>query len=455
MGQIAHGDDFRHARSAFERVQVALQGRQRQRVLRVVQPAMQGFAGAIENIHRLFKEDFDDFLIKLVGGFSAGWRRGLLGQRWAGQGQVGQRLVRQLRGGRLQLGDAQRVAAVAFDQAHGARVEALLQQFAQALDTFRAGIHFLAGGDLVEHVDQPFVSAFGLIKKALADRQTAFFHGAVQVQQCFAQFIDLRQIGKMRAVAEGGQFIEQRTQFLTLARMLPPALQQVFGVEQNVHALFQKAGNQLRITLLAYATVRRVERVLQAFFEQSVSPIDQRRSAVDGGQGFTVELRQPLIKQGFGRAQQFDFRRSKVNHMRLELTNQLIQRVGQLGNRQHTGHVGAALQRMQRPLQVIANGGDIIGRGAVEEPMQGIQVPARFLAENLQQLRVQGFFCSWLGGNRLADGVQFAVGTRLAAHAQFIVATGRRQRMGARGQQVDIVALMLHIFGEIPNDFGQ
>ena len=64
MTQIAHGADFSHARAALEGVQIALQRGQRQRVVRIGQPTVQCLPGAVENIHRLFEEDFHDLVIE-------------------------------------------------------------------------------------------------------------------------------------------------------------------------------------------------------------------------------------------------------------------------------------------------------------------------------------------------------------------------------------------------------
>ena len=116
---------------------------------------------------------------------------------------------RELLGRCIQFGDAQRAATVAFDQAHGARVEGLIEQFAQGPNALRAGIHLLACRHLVKHVDQGFVRPFNLMKEALADRQAAFFNRAIQVQQCLTQLIHLRQIGHVRPMTQGGQLVEQ------------------------------------------------------------------------------------------------------------------------------------------------------------------------------------------------------------------------------------------------------
>ena len=82
--------------------------------------------------------------------------------------------------------------------------------------------------------------------------------------------------------------------------MLLPALQQAFGIEQNVHALGQKGRDQLRIALDAQAVARCAKGSRQADVQQRMRLVDQRRCAHDGSQRVTVELEQALSKQGFG-----------------------------------------------------------------------------------------------------------------------------------------------------------
>ncbi|MNZ56868.1 hypothetical protein D3C78_748270 [compost metagenome] len=83
---------------------------------------------------------------------------------------------------------------------------------------------FLTGGQFVEHVDQRFVGTLSLMEKPLADRQAAFFHGTVEVEQRLAQLIHRVQVGQVGAFAEGGQFIQQRAELLAFAGMLLPTL---------------------------------------------------------------------------------------------------------------------------------------------------------------------------------------------------------------------------------------
>ncbi|VVN14085.1 hypothetical protein PS623_03946 [Pseudomonas fluorescens] len=88
----------------------------------------------------------------------------------------------------------------------------------------------------------------GLVEKARVGDQAALFHRTVQIEQRLADLVHLPEVGQVRAVAQIGQFVEQGFQLLTLLRLLLPARQQRLGIEQNVHALGQKAGDQLRVT---------------------------------------------------------------------------------------------------------------------------------------------------------------------------------------------------------------
>ena len=94
---------------------------------------------------------------------------------------------------------------------------------------------------------------FGFTEEALADGQTAFFDRTIEVEQCFAQFIDLRQIGHLGTAAEGGQLVQQGTQFLALRWVFAPFAQQVFGIEQDVHAFGEEDRDQLRIAMILLA----------------------------------------------------------------------------------------------------------------------------------------------------------------------------------------------------------
>ncbi|MNN47073.1 hypothetical protein D3C81_1614780 [compost metagenome] len=176
-----------------------LQGGQRRGIVRIAQPALQGLAGAFENIHRFFEKNLDDFIVQpgrsalcrswlasegLTGTVFFQWKRDFADvHRWQASSYIG---TCQIRCGVAQFSDAQGAAAVAANQAHGRWIEAFIEQVAQSPDPLRLRADFLARGQFVEHVDQRLVGPLRLLEKPFADRQAAFFHSAVEVEQGFA-----------------------------------------------------------------------------------------------------------------------------------------------------------------------------------------------------------------------------------------------------------------------------
>ncbi|MNI21661.1 hypothetical protein D3C73_751930 [compost metagenome] len=253
MGKIANRLDLRHPRTALERVQIALQREQRCGVFRIAQPALQGLASAFEDVHRLFEKDRDDLLVHI------GWRCALF----------------ELRRGITQLANAQATAAITANEAHGRGIEAFVEQFAQGSDPRRRRADFLASGQFVEHVDQCFMGALRLVEKPFADRQAAFFHRAIQVEQGFAELVHRVQIGQVRTFPKGSELIEQRTEFLAFAGMLLPALQQALGVQQDVHALGQEVVDQLRVAPGSQRRARSGQQGFQPLGQYCPGPLDQ------------------------------------------------------------------------------------------------------------------------------------------------------------------------------------
>ncbi|MNE21701.1 hypothetical protein D3C80_1148720 [compost metagenome] len=166
------------------------------------------------------------------------------------------------------------------------------------------------------------MGTFGFPEKALAGAQAAFFHRAIQVQQGLAQFIDLGQVGQVRALAERGQLIEQGVQFLSLIGMLLPTCQQRFGIEQDVHALGKKAGNQLRVALEAQATGGGVQNRFDARAYRPLDALYQHRRALYGLQRIAGQVLQPLAEQGFGRLQQRNIAAFQGNQVGLVFARQ-------------------------------------------------------------------------------------------------------------------------------------
>ena len=413
VGQIAHRADLGHARAALEGVQVPLQGQQRRGVVRIVEPALQGQPGTVEDIRGFFEEDHHDLVVEVH--FIEGLAR--------------------FGGGGAQFGDAQGAAAVSLDQAGGGRVEGLVEQLAQGPQPFRPGLDFLAGGQLVEHVDQGFMGALRLMEKSLADRQAAFFDRTIEVEQGFAEFVHRVQVGTVGALAEGGQFVQQVVEFLALAGVLLPAQQQVLRVQQDIHALGQEVVDQLGIALGAAGNA---EQRLQPGREQGFGSPDQFRGAVDRCQGIVRQLFQALMQQHLGLQQQLDLIQVQRQQVSLELAHQVVKRCRQFGDRPHARHIGAALEGVQRPLQFVAGRQRQMFGGLFEKMVEAVQMRLGLVAENIQQLPVDG----------LVVGLSHVPG-------RGFVRSRTRQLMGAGGQQVDIVALALGLSGKLADQFRQ
>ena len=73
-----------------------------------------------------------------------------------------------------------------------------MQQRTQGGNTLWLRGDLLSGRQLVEHVDQCFMGLICLVEKPLAHHQTAFFNGAVYIEQGFAQCVDGLQLQQKR-----------------------------------------------------------------------------------------------------------------------------------------------------------------------------------------------------------------------------------------------------------------
>ncbi|MNM42787.1 hypothetical protein D3C81_536330 [compost metagenome] len=303
LGEHLDRTDGGHLRTTLEGLQVTVQRRQRRGIVGIGQPAFQRLVGALQHIAGLFEKQLDHG-----------------------------RIHRQRCRCSAQVGDL-RLPLTMADQPRSLWCQRFVEQFTQGFKAFRMGIHLLTGSKLVEHVDQRLVGVLRLFEKACTDGQAAFLDRAVQVQQGFAEFIHLPQVSQVGALAQGGQFIEQRREFLTFARVLLPAQQQRFGIEQDIHALGEKAGNQLRIAFDPQALARRLKQGLQTCFNHLMDFLDQGRSTADHRQRRTGQLCQAAAQQRFGALQQVDFFKVEGQLMGLELSGQQVERGGKLGNR--------------------------------------------------------------------------------------------------------------------------
>ena len=117
--------------------------------------------------------------------------------------------------------------------------------------------------------------------------------------------------------------------------------------------------------------------------------------------------------------------------MGLVFAGQVIQRARQFGDGQHAGHIGAALEGMQRPLQFITDLQRQVLGGLLQEMVEAVEVALGFVAEDFQQLRVQG---GRVCGRRLDPA---------------------GQGMRPRRQFVYVIALALGIVGEIGDQLRQ
>ena len=319
MGKITDGTHFDHPCTAFEGMQVAQQVFDFKVVLRVGLPAQQSRPRAFQNIHCLFKKNRHHLGISIAALLSA-----------------------QLRRGRTQLRDNK--PAVAANQPSGVRCQAFMQQVMQGLNQGWLRLDFLTSRQLIEHVDQGFMRRVGLMKETLADRKAAFFNRAIHVEQGFTQRIDGLQVQQVRRFCQAGQLIQQRVQPLPLMGMITPMQQQVFGVEQNVHALAQEFGDALGITRCHNVARRPVEQVRQTSVNQMFGAVGQRTRALDLGQRVAVQLLEAAMKQTGSFAQAFDFTALQLKMVRLVFTHQIIQRRSQPCDGQHTRHRRAAFE---------------------------------------------------------------------------------------------------------------
>ena len=189
MAKITNRANRGHPRTTLEGVQVALQRGQRHGVVRLTEPALQRLTGAIENIHSLFEEDLDHFLIEVgVDRAEAQFGLGLQFQasvlddcRFGGRLLPLDRLglsLRQFGSSLLQLDDFQPLDA-RRQQGQGMRIDGLAEKLTQRLYALGLRADLQGRSDLIHHADQRFVSLFRFVEEAFADGQAAFLDGTI------------------------------------------------------------------------------------------------------------------------------------------------------------------------------------------------------------------------------------------------------------------------------------
>ena len=305
----------------------------------------------------------------------------------------------------------------------------------------------------------------GLVEEALAHGKTPFAYSAVEIEQCVAQLTDLRKFGHVGATSKRRQLIEQRTQLLAFGGMLAPALQQLFGVEQDVHPLGQEDADQLRVAHLALLALASAFCGVETLAVQLLDFFQQLGGTVDRTQRVGFQLFDAKREQNLGLAEQIAFGHVHLDQVGLELLGQLLQGRGDLGDRQNARHERAALECVQRALQIIGYRLGQLVLATREECAQGFQVGLGLITEDLQQLRIKHFFCT-VGHirrrNFLGADVDFFRFERLLYERLRLfrfsgLLAGNRQRlalcqrMGLGGQQVDVITLALGAGGILVN----
>ncbi|MCY1393717.1 hypothetical protein D9M71_86210 [compost metagenome] len=466
MGQVADLADVGHPRTALEGVQVALQGMQGGGGFRRTQPLLQGLAGAFQQIHRLVEEDRHHFVVdrrrllqrsQLLAPREGPDQHVVLG----GQGGIrtqrpGQAVRQVLAGGvprqqeqflvlgrEILRGEAVQVEEVLFLQRGQ---PAALQQLAQRLYLLRPRRDLQRRGHLVHHADQGFVGLLGNAEEGLVHRQLPVAHGLVDCLQGLAQLGHLRQLGHPRAAAEGRQFVEQRAQLREFPRMFAPAAEQVFGIEQDVHAFGEEHADHLRIAAFApFVAALLLSRFL-AFQLQKGDLLQQRFAALDRRQRPAAEqLFETAAEQPRGIAQQLGLAQVDLQQVGLEVLDQPLQRRGHFGDRQYPRHVRTALEGVQGALQVVGHRLRQFALAVGEEGVEGFQMGFRLVAEDLQQLRVEPFV-----EDQLRRGLR--EGRRLHRR-RCLRQLPAGQGVGAGGQGVHVVALALGAGGEFRHQF--
>ncbi len=277
------------------------------------------------------------------------------------------------------------------------------------------------------------------VEEALAHRQTAVLDDAIKVEQHLAQGIDLRQIGHLRAQAEGRQLFQQSRQLLALRRMFAPAMQQILGIEQDIRALGQEQADHSRITRLALLVLAARVGFRQARLVQGVHALDELGRTLDRSQGIVREIVHTEAQQLLGLVQQLGRLQVHGNKVGLELLGHFLQRRGDFRNRQHARHVRAALERVQCALKVVGHWLRQLLGTVGQEADQRLQMRIGLVAKDLQQLVIEPTGIQALLSDIRIDAW---LGCRLWQLSLC-------QRMGVGRQSVDVVALALRLGGKL------
>ncbi len=222
--------------------------------------------------------------------------------------------------------------------------------------------------------------------------------------------------------------------------MLAPALQQVFGIQQDVHAFREKERDHARVSRLALIVVTTLAGSLQPSLMLRMDPDNELAGPIDRRQRVTLEVFQTTTQQLLRGVQQLRLGQIHRNQIGLEFLDHFFQRGGNLSHWKDPGHVRATLEGMQRSLQSIGDRLRQALRAIGEEVDQRTEVGFRLVTKDLQQLRIQHFFSSRFRSGRLIE--------RYTALRTRIDRLTFGKRVGIGGQPIDIVALTLCLGGK-------
>ncbi len=229
----------------------------------------------------------------------------------------------------------------------------------------------------------------GQLQEPVAEAQAALIDRGIDRGQGPRQTVDFVQAGGAGAVGQQFQFVAQAGQLGGVARVRGPLLEQVVGVDDQVHALGQEHGQDMRIGALA---------VLVKGLAGGQQARDQRRRVGQGHRAVAqVGQAAPQLLVGFAnQGDQFIVGAAAAVD---QLLDQFLRRFRQLRHGVDLGHAGAALEGVQSAVHLVVH------RMFGEVRIQGIQplahqrqIALRLAAEDVQQHRVGVFRRRFVAG---------------------------------------------------------
>ena len=151
------------------------------------------------------------------------------------------------------------------------------------------------------------MSLLDVIEETCADCETTILYNGIQLEQRLAERVDLRQIGHLRTEPKSRQLLQQCRQFLAFGRVLAPAAQKIFGVQQDIHTLRQKQRDHAGVAWLAVLVFAALASIRQTSLIQCMHLRDEVVGTLDGRQRFTLKVLQPSPQQLFCSMQKFRF----------------------------------------------------------------------------------------------------------------------------------------------------